>query len=227
MARTLNVEVHTVRREVFVDAATRLMQVKGWEQTSVQDLLDATEASRGAFYHYFDSKQSLLEAVIERMVDAGLGAVAPVVESHELAAAPKLKALFGGIARWKSAQKALVLALLQTWLSDDNAVVREKFRHRLAPRLTPMLAKIIAQGIKEGMFKVTSSEDTARIFVTLLLGFQDIATDLFIARQTGAIGYEAVRDTVVSFNDAFERILGAPRGSIDLADEAVLQEWFG
>jgi AcrR family transcriptional regulator len=216
-----------VRREAFVDAALRLTQAKGYEQMSIQDVLDALDASRGAFYHYFDSKQALLEAVIERMVDAGLGAVAPVVDDPELAAAPKLRALFGGIARWKTAQKALVLALLQTWLSDDNAVVREKFRRSLAFRLVPSLAAIVRQGIDEGRFKVGSADDAARIFVTLLLGFQDLATDLFIARQTGAITLDAVRDTVASFNDAFERILGAPRGSIDLADEAVLQEWFG
>jgi len=227
VARTLNREVHTVRREAFVEAATGLMQAKGWEQTSVQDVLDATEASRGAFYHYFDSKQALLEAVIERLVDTGLGAVKPIADDPDLAAAPKLRALFHGIARWKTAQKALVLALLQTWLSDDNAIVREKFRHRLAGRMVPLLSGIVEQGIAEGTFRATSPEDTARIFVLLLLGFQDVATDLFIARQTGAITLDAVRDTVASFNDAFERILGAPRGSIDLADEGVLQEWFG
>ena len=227
MARTLNPEVHTVKREAFVEAATRLMQAKGWEQTSVQDVLDATEASRGAFYHYFDSKQALLEAVIERLVDVGLGAVRPIVDDPDLAAAPKLSALFLGIARWKASQKALVLALLQTWLSDDNAIVREKFRHRLAGRMVPLLSPIVDQGIREGTFKAASPEHTAFIFLTLLLGFQDVATGLFIGRQTGTVGYEAVRRTVGSFNDAFERVLGAPRGSIVLVDEAVLQEWFG
>jgi AcrR family transcriptional regulator len=226
MARTLNLEVHTVKKEAFVDAATRLMQAKGWEQTSVQDVLDATEASRGAFYHYFDSKQALLEAVIDRMVDTGLGSVEPVARDPKLTATEKLRAVFGGIARWKTARKALVLALLRTWLSDDNAGVREKFRRGAAGRLVPLLAQIIEQGVREGTFVTASAEETARIFVTLLLGFQEVATDLFIGRQTGVVSYDAVRRSVVSFNDAFERILGAPRGSIDLADEAVLQEWF-
>ena len=227
VARTLNPEVHTVRREAFIEAATRLMQAKGWEQVSVQDVLDQLEASRGAFYHYFDSKQALLEAVIERLVDTGLGAVAPIVDDPDLSAAPKLSALFLGIARWKTSQKALVLALLQTWLSDDNAIVREKFRHRLAGRIVVLLSPIVAQGVREGTFNVASPEDSAFIFLTLLLGFQDVAIDLFIGRQTDTIGFDEVRRTIASFNDAFERVLGAPRGSIDLVDEAVLQEWFG
>ena len=77
MARTLNPAAHAVRREAFVDAAERLIQVKGYEQMSVQDVLDELDASRGAFYHYFDSKAALLDAVIERMVDAAIAEVEP------------------------------------------------------------------------------------------------------------------------------------------------------
>ena len=62
MARTVDTEAHAVRREAFVDVAQRLMQTKGYEQMSIQDVLDELDASRGAFYHYFDSKTALLEA---------------------------------------------------------------------------------------------------------------------------------------------------------------------
>ena len=128
MARTVNAEVHTVRREAFVDAAERLMQTRGYEQMSVQDVLDDLGASRGAFYHYFDSKQALLEAVLDRMVDAGLGSVAPVVDDPTLVAAAKLRKIFSGIVQFKTDRKALVLSVLEVWLSDDNAIVREKLQ---------------------------------------------------------------------------------------------------
>src|SRR5579859_5252915 len=99
MPRTLNLAEHTVRKEAFVDAATRLMQTKGYERTSIQDILEELGASRGAFYHYFDSKQALLEAVIDRMVEAAMAAVAPVVDDPGLSATPKLERVFGGIGR--------------------------------------------------------------------------------------------------------------------------------
>src|SRR6266852_3948180 len=97
MARTVNEAVRTVRREAFIEAAQRLMQSKGYEQMSIQDLLDELSASRGAFYHYFDSKQELLEAVIERMVDAGLASIQPIVEDPNLPAGANLFRVFGGI----------------------------------------------------------------------------------------------------------------------------------
>jgi AcrR family transcriptional regulator len=227
VARTVNEAVRTVRREAFIEAAQRLMQTKGYEQMSIQDLLDELNASRGAFYHYFDSKQALLEAVIERMVDAGLGAITPVLNDPELPAGAKLRGVFTGIGRWKTERKALVLALLQVWLSDHNAIVREKFRHRLAPRMVPVLAKVVSQGMAEEVFDARSPVETAQILVMLLLGIQDTATDLFLARQANTISLEDVERAIAGFNDAFERILGAAPGTVELVDRAVLDEWFG
>jgi AcrR family transcriptional regulator len=227
MARTVKAEVYTVRREAFIDTAQRLMQAKGYEQVSIQDVLDQLEASRGAFYHYFDSKQALLEAVIERMIEAGLGSVAPVVDDPRLTALEKLKGVFSGIAQWKTERKALVLSVLQVWTSDDNAIVREKFRHGLSGRIVPFLSRIIEQGIAEGSFAVTRPVETAQVFLIMLLGFQEIATDLFLERQANAIGYDEVVARFSSYTDAFERILGARPGSVDIIDDTVMRAWFG
>jgi AcrR family transcriptional regulator len=227
MARTLNLEVHTVRRDAFIDVAQRLMQSKGWEQTSVQDVLDALEASRGAFYHYFDSKQALLEAVIERMVEQALAAVEPIVDDPELEAIEKLQGVFSTIGRWKTARKRLVLSLLTVWMSDDNAIVREKLRRTLVHRMEPTLAPIIRQGVEEGVFRTASPDQTAHVFVTLLLGLQDVATEVFLDRQAGRIEMADVERTFAGYAEAFERVLGAPAGSINLIDRTVLRAWFG
>ena len=227
MARTLNLAVHTVRKEAFVEAAQRLMQTKGYERMSIQDLLDELDASRGAFYHYFDSKQALLGAVIDRMVDAALGEVAPIVADAELSAVRKLERVFSAIGRWKTERRQLVMALLEVWLSDENAIVREKLRGTTVRRLVPILAPIIQQGIDEGTFSASSAEETARVFVMLLQGFQEIATDLFLDRQAGRIDEAKVVETFSSYSAVFERILGAPSGSIHLIDRTVLHAWFG
>jgi len=227
MARTLNPAIHMIRREAFVDAAQRLITHKGYEQVSIQDLLDELEASRGAFYHYFDSKQALLEAVIERMVDAGLAAVAPIVEDPRLTALEKLRAVFGGIGRWKTDRKALVLSLLEVWVSDENAIVREKFRRGFAKHLLPLLSSIVEQGMMEGVFNVSSPVRSAQVMLMLLLGFQEVATDLFIARQANTIDYEEVVTSLASYADALERVLGAPKGTVDIVDEVLMREWFG
>jgi AcrR family transcriptional regulator len=227
VARTLNPTVHLVRREAFVDAGLRLMQAKGYEQMSIQDVLDAVEASRGAFYHYFDSKQELLEAMVGRIADQALAVVAPVVEDPTLTAIAKLQRFFGGIAQFKTDRKALMLEFIKVWISDDNAIVREKVRRTITSRVAAVLGRIVEQGIAEGVFEIDSPGETATVLMMLMSGFQDTATELFLARKARTISYEEAERSLSSFVHAFERILGARRGSIQVIDDQTMREWFG
>ena len=92
MARTRDPEVHALRRDEFVDVALRLMQTKGWDATSIQDVLAETGASKGAFYHYFSSKADLLEAVIERITDAATASLHPAIDDPALSSMERFAA---------------------------------------------------------------------------------------------------------------------------------------
>jgi AcrR family transcriptional regulator len=225
LARTVNTTVHAIRREAFLDVAQRLIQAKGYEQMSVQDVLDELDASRGALYHYFDSKGALLEAVVVRMVDAATAILEPVVADPALPALAKLERLFSGIAGWKAERMELVLALLKVWLSDDNALVREKFRQHLVARLAPLLAIIIRQGKKEGVFSASSPDDAARVLVSLMQAANQVASELYVAHQSKAVEFEVVERTFDAYNEAYERILGLSAGSLPI-DGNVLRLWF-
>jgi AcrR family transcriptional regulator len=226
MARTVSATLHTDRRAAFLDVAQRLVQAKGYEEMSVQDVLDELDASKGAFYHYFDSKQALLEAVVERSVDGAMAALAPVLGDPELPALRKLERVFAGIATWKAERKELVLAIMEVWNSDGNAIVREKLRRMTVSHMVPLLSAVVRQGIDEGVFTADSPDETAMVFVSLMQGFQELAIDHFIARQAGTITFEVVQRSVAVFTQAFERILGIPNGSLTLTDEPTLHFWF-
>ena len=227
MARTVNATLRTVRRDAFLDVAQRLVETKGYEAMSVQDVLDELEASKGAFYHYFDSKQALLEAVVERFADGGMASIAPILGDPNLPALKKLERVFAGIAGWKAQRKDLVVAVTGVWNSDSNAIVREKLRRMTVRLLVPLLSAVVKQGIGEGVFRVASADETATVLVSLMQGFQEQAVNLFIARQAGTITFEVVERSVGSFTEAFERILGIPKGSLTLTDEPTLRFWFG
>ena len=223
----MNATLHTVRRDAFLDVAQRLVETKGYEVMSVQDVLDALEVSKGAFYHYFDSKQALLEAVVERFADGGMAAIAPILGDPNLPALKKLERVFAGIAGWKAQRKDLVVAITEVWNSDSNAIVREKLRRMTVRLLVPLLAAVVRQGVEEDVFSVVSPDETATVLVSLMLGFQEQAVNLFIARQANTIPFEVVERTIAGFNQAFERILGVPKGSLTLTDRATLHFWFG
>lgn len=227
MVRTLDPAVHALRRDEFVDVAMRLMQTKGWDATSIQNVLEAVGASKGAFYHYFSSKADLLEAVIERITDAATASLHPAIDDPALTALERFELVFGGIARWKGERTELLLAIVEVWNADDNAIVREKFRRSVVHRMAPLLASIIAQGHSEGRFTGLDPDSTARVLVSLMLGANETATDLYLQRRVGTIPIEIVEFRLDAYQDAFERILDLPRGSLVLVDRAALHQWFG
>jgi AcrR family transcriptional regulator len=227
MARTVNLEVHKVRRDAFLDVAQRLIVTKGYEQMSIQDVLDELEASRGALYHYFDSKQALLDGVVDRFADEALETIDPILADAKLPALTKLERVLGGIARFKAEQKELVLAILEVWNSDGNALVRERLRRLTAKRMMPILTLVIGQGVEEGLITSSDPEETARVILYLMQGYQELASEHFLGRQAGTISYDQVVKSNRVATEAFERVLGIPPRSVTLADEATLRFWFG
>ena len=113
MARTVDPVAHAVRRDAFLDAAQRLIQSKGYEQMSLQDVLDELGASKGAFYHYFDSKEALLAAVVDRIVEAATAAAVPVTMDPDVPALEKLTRLLASIAQWKGERSDLMIELVR------------------------------------------------------------------------------------------------------------------
>lgn len=226
MVRTLDPAAHTIRRDAFVDAAERLISSRGYARMSIQDVLDEVGASRGAFYHYFDSKAALLEAVIERTADGVMAAIAPIAEDPDLPAVAKLQAVFDVAGRWKAQRRELMVELLRAWYSDDNAIVREHLRRETTARLTPLLAAIVGQGASEGVFHVTSPAHAAAVVVGLFLVAGDATSQLFLDRLAGRIPYEQVRDAMAAWNEAIERVLGLAPGSFQLIDEPSMRFWF-
>jgi AcrR family transcriptional regulator len=226
MPRTVNVEVHQERREAFLDVAQRLIVTKGYEQMSIQDVLDELETSRGALYHYFDSKQALLDGVVDRFADQAMETIDPILANPELPALTKLERALGGIARFKAEQRDLVLAIMEVWNSDGNALVRERVRRLTAKRIMPILTLVIRQGIEEGVVSSSEPEETARVILTLMQGYQELASEHFLGRQAGTISFEQVLKSHRASTEAFERILGIQPGTVTLADEATMRFWF-
>ena len=68
MART--VKPPDVRRNEILDVAQRLFYTKGYRKTSVNDIIDEIDIAKGTFYHHFPSKQALLDALTDRVLEA-------------------------------------------------------------------------------------------------------------------------------------------------------------
>lgn len=233
MARTVNVEAHSSRRDAILDAAQRLIYTKGYEQMTIQDILDALGMSKGAFYHYFDSKPALLEALLDRIHTRAEAVALPVVRDPHLGALVKFEKLFTSISAWKTLHKAELLPLVPIMYSDDNAIFWRKSRTQGVAWMTPLLCDVIRQGVAEGVMHVSSPDLAGQVIMSLVMGCGDDLLNLVLARVSRFDSFdEGFRLPIDEFmrilgayQEGMERVLGAPPGSLSMSDEETLREW--
>ena len=215
-----------VRRNEILDAAQRLLFRKGYEQMTIQDILDDIHISRGAFYHYFDSKQALLEGLIERTGEEEMKQIRPILTDPELNALQKLQIYFDSAMRWKTNQKATLIPILMVWYSDDNTLLRQKELATGKKIMTPMLTDVLRQGITEGLLAVPNPEQMAVVLVSLILGLSDALGELILAGQAGSADLVRVEATIAAYTYSIERTLGAAPSSLKLINMETMKQWF-
>ena len=225
MARIVKEDEYNVRRNEILESATRFVFSKGYEQMAIQDILDDLHISKGAFYHYFTSKQALLEAMTERYIQDAQQVLLPIVHDPNLPALEKFQRFFDTIARWKTARIELIMALLKGWYSDSNAIVRQKVTTASVRWYAPMMTEIIQQGIREGVMNNPYPEQTGEVILSLSLGLGESMIGLFLPDGLHLKDLPHVEAIMAAYGNALERILGIPPGSIQFADMAMMREW--
>jgi AcrR family transcriptional regulator len=226
MARIVKEEEYNAKRSEILDFALSLIYSKGYEKMTIQDILDGLHISRGALYHYFDSKQALLEALVDRMGSAAVKTFLPVLQDPELSAIQKFRRYFEASAGWKNAGKTLIISTLHVWYSDENAIFRQKMSSQSIKGTARILEPMVRQGIEEKVFTTVYPEQVAEIIAGVALTLADSITELVISPLPDPSAFQKTEIILNAYFDTIERILGAPAGSLKAFDAQVFKEWF-
>jgi AcrR family transcriptional regulator len=222
------VKEYAVRREEILDAAQRLIYTKGYEKLTIRDILEALQISNGAFYHYFDSKPALLEAIIERGQDDLDKVFRGIVDDPDLTALDKFRRFFATLDRARSAQQAFIADLIRVWFADDNAIVREKTDEVFVQRRAPLLKAIVRQGIQEGVFTTPYPDQAGQIILSITRGMGNAELRLVLEFEQERERLHYIEDVVATnaaSAEAIERVLGASSACIYRPTAEDMKSW--
>lgn len=225
MARTVREKDYFGKRNEILDAAQKLIYMRGYTQMTIQGILEETGISKGAFYHYFNSKENLLEAVIDRMLDDGEHMLRQIADEAGLNALEKLQRFFETGGRWKAAQRGFLMELVRVWYQDENSIVREKIYREGVSRTAPVLTQIFKQGLQEGSITTSFPDQLGEVVMCLLESLSQSFARQLLARERLEDAYENIRLTTKVYQEALERVLGVPAGSLTIVDNLILDEW--
>lgn len=148
---------------LILDVAFRLFMEKGYEHTSVQDIINNLGGlSKGAIYHHFKSKEDILVAVTEKMTAESNRMLAVIRDRSDLSGKEKLKTIF------KTSISRSVQNDIFTVAPDfhNNPKLLFSLLHDTIDNAAPnYILPIIRQGISDGSIKTDYPEQLAELIL--------------------------------------------------------------
>lgn len=211
------------RKDELLRAAGELFLENGYADTSVNSIVESIGVSKGTFYYYFNSKQDVIDGLVEKISEPIYQKIDEIIAEDELSAVEKLNKIFVATTQMKLANKEQVREIFSLVYKPENLQLRDKIQNRTVEKSAKKTTKIIKQGVEEGILNTPFPEEVSRLIFwmgTELGG--DMATTL-LDPKTDADAEKYLRN-YRAYENAIERVLGAPDGSIDFLDENDLEK---
>jgi AcrR family transcriptional regulator len=153
------------RKKELINTAEQLFITNGYDQTAVSDIVKEVSLSQGAFYYYFESKEDVLVAILEKNVAVMESALRQTADRTDLDEAVKLNAMFNQFISVTISGKKIHNYIHQ----EMNATLHKKLKKiNLPSRIAQIIAEVISKGIEKGRFNVARPLETSYLLIMLL-----------------------------------------------------------
>lgn len=163
---------------IILASAGALFAQNGYEATTMQDITQNAQLSKGAAYHHFKSKQEILDRLIENQVAYVNDGIRNLVNNPQLTAKEKMQKITDLFC-----ENELQHTLLQTqWIEKNPCALLMTIRNTMTT-VSGFIADIIRQGIKEKEFDCLYPDEVAGALCLLLDLWVDPAISSLSAEQ--------------------------------------------
>ena len=193
-----------VRRQEILVAARELFIKKGYEQTSVNDILKIVDIAKGTFYYYFASKGEVLDAIVLDIVEEGARRAENILIDKSIPLLNRIMmAIMAQVPEFEGRDEIKV-----EMHKVENTKLERLYLREMLKRMTPILQKPINEGMELGIFHM--EYPTESIESILLLGHMMFDCDVFQWK------IEDYPMKIKAFLFNVEKLLGAKEGELNV-----------
>ena len=189
------------RKDELIKIAYKKFLEKGYEQTSVDEIIEEAHIAKGTYYYYFQSKEEMLEEVVEMMLENGSERAVKV--SNSTLSIPEK--IVGTVLAYRPMADELVIQ--DTLNQPENIYLHDKVYKKLISKAVPLISEIVREGIRQGVFDCEQIEEHVKMI-------------LIISSQIFDSGDFTAND-VIAFIDIVEKSFGAKAGTMGFIRELI------
>lgn len=183
------------RKQELLKIAYNMFLTKGYDDTSIDDIIHEAQIAKGTYYYYFESKEATLEEVINMMINEEVESAKRILNSP-ISIPEKLVGVITSLRPKINEQE------IQNILNKkENIVMHEKINNRIIEKAIPLLEQIVNEGIQSNIFKCNHINERLRML--LIMSNELFDSDKFNINE------------VEVFIDTAEKMLGAKEGTLE------------
>ena len=195
------------RKKELLKIAYDMFLTWGYENTPVDEIIEKAQIAKGTYYYYFESKEQMLEEVIDMMIDNETEMAKQII-GMDISVPQKIVGILASMKPTEEEQP-----VKNTLFQPENVLMHYKVRQKLINVLTPLLSEVIGEGVNEGIFECENIPERVKML-------------LIISDSTFNEGTFTEKDVSV-FIDMTEKLLGAENGTMsfiyDMIDKSDME----
>ena len=212
-------------KEKIMDCAKNLFFSIGYEKTSIQRIIDEVGIAKGTFYHHFKTKEHLLDALTDVLIEDEAKQTVETILASDSDALTKFSNLIDKQSNWKSNHFDLLYTVINAYYSENNHLFREIMRRKNIVNYAPIFEKIIRQGVEEGTFNTAFPKEIGEMLVRISNAEHEEIMYIILNHKTyNDPAKEIIKRYQVLFY-AMEKILGVNEGALKIDIEEVITEF--
>lgn len=150
---------------LILDVSVKLFLSKGYDNTSIQDIIDGLGGlSKGAIYHHFKSKESILIAVYERLSSETETTMNEIRDNKHLTGLEKLRQMF--MSSLKNSDHRELIASTPNML-DNPQLLAIQMKSTIFDVAPNYIEPVIREGIQDGSIQSDYPEELAQLLMLL------------------------------------------------------------
>lgn len=145
------------RRLQLMQSAETLFAQNGVDGTSVSDIVGHAGVAQGTFYWYFKSKDDIVHAVVDSLVQEMLQEISQLSHLQGMSGEEKLNNVLSALCFWMARERGVLEHLSQY----KHGALYDRISKEVSKQMLPILEEMIIQGVEEGAFYTSYPHEAA------------------------------------------------------------------